>query len=78
MPGALRRRLIDFAREQAMVTIQRPFPGEPSETGFIVDVGEELTLFRPFHYFYPEGYSVFPTEEVEAATHGEREQLLDL
>jgi hypothetical protein len=77
VPSSLRQKLIGFAQEQSMVTLQRPFPGEPSESGFILGVGEELLLFRPFHYFYPEGYSVFPSEDVEAVTHGEREQLIE-
>ncbi len=69
--------LTAFASERRMVHIKRPFPGEPSRSGFILGVGEELVLFRQFHDFYPEGFAVFRVDDIEKIEYTEREKVIE-
>jgi hypothetical protein len=71
----LRKRLKRLARDQRFLRITRSLPGDPSDNGFIVGVGEELILLHQFHNFHPECYVVMLLDDVQDIRSGKREKL---
>lgn len=66
-----------FLDSGKMVHLTRGFPGEPSHSGFVLGVGEELVILHQFHDFYSEGLTALRIEDIMGIEHGGREQFIE-
>lgn len=69
--------LADHIKARRFVRVTRNRPACPRLNGYVLKASRHLCLMHCFHDFYPEGYSIVRTSDIEGVRAGEHETLWD-